>query len=103
MKLPAISAQETKTNKQTNQFTKASLTLNYLLDAICMTHNRFSDFHCVCTFIQVVHTEFIKVGTEYLAFMSLSKMSPEQAASAVIIAQISKENMSKKKKQKIEV
>ena len=30
-------------------------------------------------------------------------MSPEQAASAVIIAQISKENMSKKKKQKIEV
>ena len=30
-------------------------------------------------------------------------MSPEQAASAVIIALISKENMSKKKKQKIEV
>ena len=104
MKLPAISAQETKTNKQTNQFTKASLTLNYLLDAICMTHNRFSDFHCVCTFIQVVHTEIIKVvWTEYLAFTSLSKMSPEQAASAVIIALISKENMSKKKKQKREV
>ena len=26
-----------------------------------MTHNRFSDFHCVYTIIQVVHTEFVKV------------------------------------------
>ena len=93
-----------KQKQQTNQFTKASLTLNDLRDGICMTHNQFSDFHCVYTFIQVVHTEFIKVAcTEHLAFKSLSKMSPEQAASAVIIALISKENMSKKKKQKREV
>ena len=44
-----------------------------------MTHNRFSDFCCVSTFILVVHTEFIKtVRTEYSTFKSLSKMSQEQ-------------------------
>ena len=59
---------------------KASLTLNDLCDTICMTHNsqsvfRFS-FHCVYTFIQVVHTKFIKVVcTEYSAFKNFSKMS----------------------------
>ena len=38
-------------------------------------------FHCICTFIQVVPTEVIKVvPTEYWAFKSLSKMSQEQAA-----------------------
>ena len=66
---------------------KASLTLSDLFDIICMTHIRFLDFHCVYTVIQVVHTEFIKVVcTEYSAFKSLSKMSQEQAAAAVIIA-----------------
>ena len=55
-----------------------------------MTHNRFSDFHCIYTFIQVVHTDIIKfVRTEYSAFESLSKMIREQAAEAVIIAVIS--------------
>ena len=34
---------------------------------ICMTHKRFSDFHYVYTYIQVVHTEFVKdVCTEYV-------------------------------------
>ena len=41
--------------------TRASLTLNNLYDTTCMTHNRFSNFHCAYTIIQVVHTEFIKV------------------------------------------
>ena len=55
-----------------------------------MTHNRFSDFHCIYTFIQVVHTDIIKfVRIEYSAFESLSKMIREQAAEAVIIAVIS--------------
>ena len=31
-----------------------------LYDTTCMTHNRFSGFHCVYTFIQVVHSGFIK-------------------------------------------
>ena len=66
-----------------------------------MTHSRFSDFHCVYTFIQVVHTEFIKVvRTEYSAFKSLSKMKQEQAAAAVIIALIYGKSKSKEKKQK---
>ena len=44
---------------------KAGLTLNDLYDTIGLTHNQFSDFHCVYIFIQVVHTEFIKIlGTE---------------------------------------
>ena len=38
---------------------KLGLTLNDLYDTTCMTHNRFSNFHCVCTIIQVVHTEFM--------------------------------------------
>ena len=58
-----------------------------------MTHNRFLDSHCVYTFIQVVHTEFIKVvRTEYSGFKSLSKVSQEQAGTAVITAQISENN-----------
>ena len=63
-----------------------------------MTHNRFSNFHCVYTIIQVVHTELIIVLTEYSAFISSSKMIQEQAAAAVIIALVSEKNKSKKKK-----
>ena len=37
---------------------KAGLTLNDLHDTTCMTHNRFSDFHCFYTVIQIVHTEY---------------------------------------------
>ena len=66
-----------------------------------MTQNRFSNFHCVYTIIQVVHTQFIKVVlTEYSAFKSSSKMIQKQAAEAVIIALISEKNKSKKKKKK---
>ena len=62
-----------------------------------MIHNRFSDFHCIYTFIEVVHTEFIKVaGTEHSAFENLSKMSQEQAETAIIIALISKKNKPRK-------
>ena len=54
---------------------KAGLTLNDLYDATCMTHSRFSNFHCVDTNIQVVHSEFIKVvRTDYSAFKSSSKI-----------------------------
>ena len=60
-----------------------------------MTHNRFSNFHCVYTIIQVVHTEFIKVVlTEYSAFKSSGKMIQKQAAEAVIIALIYEKNKS---------
>ena len=66
-----------------------------------MTRSRFPDFNCVYTFIQVVHTEFIKViCTE---FKSLSKLSQEQAAAAVIIALISDKKNSRKKRQKTKV
>ena len=66
-----------------------------------MTQNRFSEFHCVYTFIQVVHTEFIKVvRIKYSAFRSSSKMSHEQVAAAVIIALISNLKKSRKKGQK---
>ena len=40
---------------------QAGLAINDLYDAIRMAHIRFSDFHCVYTFIQVVHIEFVKV------------------------------------------
>ena len=64
-----------------------------------MAHNRFSDFHCVYTFIEVVHTELIRFNrTEYPAFESLSKLS--EAAAAVIIALISEENKSREKGKK---
>ena len=80
---------------------KAGLTLSDLYDTTCMTHNRFSNFHCVYTIIQVVHTEFIKVVlTEYSAFKSSSKMIQEQAAAAVIIALISEKNKSRKNRKK---
>ena len=73
--------------------TKTALTLNDLYDTTCMIHNLFSNFHCVCTIIQVVHTEFIKnVLTEYSVFKSLSKMIQEQAAAVIIIALISEKN-----------
>ena len=69
-----------------------------------MTHNRFSDFHFVFTFIQVAHTEFIKVVlTEHSAFKSLSKMSQEQAVAGVIIGLISKKDKSRKERQKRKV
>ena len=80
---------------------KVSLTLNDLYDTTCMTHNQFSNFHCVYTIIQVVHTKFIKVVlTEYLAFNSLRKMIQEQAAAAIIITLISEKNKSRKKRKK---
>lgn len=61
-----------------------------MYDTTCMTYNRFSDFHCIYTFIQVIHTDVTKfVRTEYSAFESLSKMIREQAAEAVIIPVIS--------------
>ena len=66
-----------------------------------MTHNRFSNFHCVYTVIQVVYTEFIKVVlSEYSAFKSSRKMIQKQAAEAVIVVLISEKNKSKKKKKK---
>ena len=72
---------------------KTGLTLNDLYDTTCMTDNRFSNFHCVYTTIQVVHTEFIKVVlTKYSAFKSSSKIIQEQATAAVIIALISEKN-----------
>ena len=50
-----------------------------------MTHNHFSDSHCVYTIIKVADTRLAKVvRTEYSAFKSLSKMSQEHAATAVI-------------------
>ena len=58
-----------------------------------MTHNRFSNFHCAFTIIQVVHTEFMKVArTDYSAFKSSRKMIQKQAAAAVTIALISEKN-----------
>ena len=80
---------------------KASLTLNDLYDTTCMIHNRFSDFHCAYTILQVVHTEFIKVVcTDYSAFKSSSKMIQEQAAAAVIIALVSDKNKPRKNRKK---
>ena len=64
-----------------------------------MTHNQFSNFHCVSNTIQVVHTKLIKVVLmEYSAFKSSSKMIQElaAAAAAVIIALISEKKMSRK-------
>ena len=59
--------------------TKAGFTLDDLYNTIHMIRSRFSDFYCVNTFIQLVHTEFIKVVlTECSAFKSFSKMSQEQ-------------------------
>ena len=68
-----------------------------------MTHNRFSNFHCAYTVMQVVHTEFMKVvRTDYSAFKSSGKMIQEQAAAAVTIALISEKNKSRKKRKKKE-
>lgn len=58
---------------------------------------RISDFQ-IFTFIQVVHTELIKVvRTEHSTFKSLNNMSEEQAAVAMIIALTSRKNKSRKK------
>ena len=54
---------------------KAGLTLKDLHDIICMIVNRFSDFYCVYTFMQVVHTKVVR--TEYSDLKSFSKMSQE--------------------------
>ena len=73
----------------------AGFTLNDLYYTTCMTHNRLSNFNCVYTIIQVVHTGFIKVVLiKYSAFKSSSKVIQEQAALAVIIALISEKNKS---------
>ena len=62
-----------------------------------MTHNRFSDSHCVYTFIQVINTKFIKVvRTKYSAFKSSNKISQEQAAPALV----TEKNKPRKKRQK---
>ena len=67
----------------------------------CMTHNRFSKFHCVYTIIQAAHTEFIKVVLiAYSAFKSSSKVIQEQPAAAVIIALISEKKKSRKKRKR---
>ena len=80
---------------------KAGFTLNDLYDTTCMTHNRFANFHCVYTIIQVVHTESIKVvHTEYSAPKSSSKMIQEQAAAAVIIPLIFEKNNSREKRKR---
>lgn len=63
-----------------------------------MTHNRFSNFQCLYTIMQIAHIEFIKfVLTEYSAFKFLSKMSQEHAAPAAIIALISEKTKSRDK------
>ena len=68
-----------------------------------MTHNRFSNFHCVYTIVQVIHTEFEKlVLTDYSAFKNSRKMIQEQAAAAVIIALFSEKNKSREKGKKEE-
>ena len=72
-----------------------------MYDTTCITQNRFSNFHCVYTIIQVVDTEFIKVVlTEYSAFKISSKMIQEQVAAAVVTALISKKKKSMKKREK---
>ena len=70
---------------------------------MCMIQNRLSDFHCVYTFIQIVHTEFIKVVCTCCcsAFKSFNRMSQEQTAAAVTVALISEKNKSRKKKRKV--
>ena len=63
---------------------------------------KFPDYVISCDyfFLQVVHTEFIKVvRTEYSAFKILSKTSKKQSAAA-IIALTSEKKKSKKKRQK---
>ena len=70
-----------------------------MYDTTCMTHNQSSNFHCVYTIIQVVHTEFIKVVLmEYSAFKNSSKMIQEIAAAAVITTLISEKNKLRKKR-----
>ena len=69
---------------------------------MCMIQNRLSDFHCVYTFIQIVHTEFIKVVCTCCcsAFKSFNKVSQEQTAVAVTVALISEKNKSRTKEKK---
>ena len=67
-----------------------------------MTRNRFSNFNCLYTIVQVFRTKFIKnVFTEYSAFKSSSKMLQDQTAAAVIIALIFEKNKSRKKRKKM--
>ena len=81
--------------------------MNNIYDTTFVTHNRFSNFHCAYTNVQVVHTEFIKVfRTDHSAFKSLSKMIQEQGAAAVITVlhyfprKTSKKKNNKKQKKK---
>ena len=62
-----------------------------------------SNFYCVYTIIEDVHTEFKKVVlTEYSAFKSSSKIIQEQAATAIIIALISrKASQGKREKRRV--
>ena len=60
-----------------------SLTLNNWYHTTCMTHNRFSNFNCIYTIIQVVHTEFIKVVlTEYSVFQKVKQNSSRTSCSS---------------------
>ena len=69
-----------------------------------MTQNWFLDFHCVYTFIQVIHFESIKVvRTDYTAFKSLSKARQKKAAAVVIIAQAFQKNKPWKKDKKVKL
>ena len=78
-----------------NEHCKAGLTLNNFYNTTSMTHDRFSNFHCVYPIMQVVHTEFRKIDlTEYSCFKSSSKMTQKQAAATIIIALISEKNKS---------
>ena len=57
-----------------------------MYDTTCMTHNRFSDFHCFNTNIQVAHTEFIKVVlTNYS-----QKQSPEVFCNKSVLENVTK-------------
>ena len=69
-----------------------------------MTQKRFLDFHCIYTFIQVVHSESIKVvRTDYTVFKSLSKARQEKTAAVVIIAQTFQKNKPWKKDKKVKL
>ena len=69
--------------------TKAGLTLNDLYDIICL------HFHTSCSCLVYKSCSY-----RIFSIKSLSKMSQDQAAEAVITALLTKENKSRKKRQK---
>ena len=63
-----------------------------------MTHNRFSNFHCVYTIIEVVHSQFKKVVViEYSAFKSSSKVIQRKCCRSSYYCTNFREKQSKKK------